>query len=119
MKLWEWIYPWQNEHRIRNVDDLRYALLNIPHEDWEVVCKQLNVDEPTVTDLKRWSENNSKKLEFCLQDYFDTGVATWEHVVYAVASEPLNKVVLANKIAQDYAVRCKPVTDQKEIKDEL
>ena len=108
-----------NEHRIRKVDDLKYALLKIPREDWEVVCKQLNVDEPTVTDLKRWSENNSKKWEFCLQDYFDTGVATWEHVVYAVASEPLNEVVLAKKIAQDYAVSYKAVMEQKEIKDEL
>ncbi|MCG8626374.1 MAG: hypothetical protein MJE68_30795 [Proteobacteria bacterium] len=108
-----------NDHRVRKIDDLRYALLKIPYEDWEVLCNQLNIDESTMMDLRRWSENNSRKWEFCLQDYFDTGMATWEHVVYAVASEPLNQVALAKKIAQDYAVSYKAVMDRKEIKDDL
>ena len=96
------------EHRIKNFNDLKYALLKIPYENWDILCRQLGVDQPTITDLHRLT-GNAKKWEFCLEDYYDTGRATWEHVVYAMASEPFNELVLAKKIARDYAINFQAV----------
>ena len=107
-----------DEHKIKKLTQLQNAVMNIPYTDWEILCKQLNVDDATVTDLKRWGDN-IKKWNFCLQDYFDTGGATWEHVIYAVASEPLNQIVMAKKIARDYGINYQAVMNERRQRDEL
>ena len=106
-----------NEHKIKKFDQLKYALLNLPYEDWEALCQQLGVDEATVTNLKQW-RYDIEKWTFCLQDYIDLGRGTWEHVISIVASEPFNEIVRAKMIARQYAINYESVMDMKR-KDEL
>ena len=92
-----------NHHRIKKFDHLKSAVLSISKEDWEVFCRLLNVDEATVTDLKRW-ESDVAKLEFCLRDYLQYGVATWENLMKVVASRPLNQVITAEMIGRKHSI---------------
>lgn len=76
-----------------------YGFNSVRYDEWEELCKLLNVDAATIHDLKCPSfGSDTERKSFCLQEFFDTGQATWEHVMHTIASDPLNKVVAAKEI---------------------
>ena len=93
-----------NDHVIKKYQDLYdVAYFKLPHEDWEDICRLLDVDDATVVNLKRSSAYDHEKHAFCVRHFFNIGtVATWEQLVHAMASEPLNQVALGKEIAQKY-----------------
>ena len=96
--------PQLDHHKIEGIKDLEYAMISISHEDWELLCRSLKVDEPTVTDLHRLKRNDHEKWEFCLKDYLTYGTATWENVVSVLASSPFDQVIMAKGVARKYDV---------------
>ena len=62
------------------------------------------MDAATIKDLKSptYYGSNVERKTFCLQEFFDTGQATWEHVMHTIASDPLNKVVGAKEIGFEH-----------------
>ena len=58
------------------------------------------------TALKRGSENDRQKWQFCLNDYLEYGAATWENIVRILAStgSPFGLVVKAKHLARKYGV---------------
>ncbi|MCG8626375.1 MAG: hypothetical protein MJE68_30800, partial [Proteobacteria bacterium] len=81
-----------------------YAVLRVSTEDWEALCRALNVDKQTLGDLRRWTNTDGDKKQFCLEDYLKYGPATWEGVINAVAGSPLNLIVTAKRIANRYGI---------------
>ena len=96
-----------NHHKIQreNITDLKNAVMTyIPYTDWEVLCRSLNVDKQTLTDLsRRWMDDDSDKWQFCLNDYLEYGVATWENIVRTLASK-FGHVVQAKNLARKYDI---------------
>ena len=90
-------------HNIKKLADLKGALLSVPYDMWEDLCRLLGVDEATITDLKNW-KNRIEKWEFCLQEYMSFGSATWEHVMKVVSSSPINQVVTAKVIGRERGI---------------
>ena len=110
-----------NHHQIEDFDDFKATLSkNIPHEAWKSLCRQLKVDEATLTDVEQHWKTDARKWEICLRDFFDYGVATWERVIQAIVSAPLNQVVMAKKIAEDHGISYQEIMkDHNIVKDEL
>ena len=106
-------------HKIEyNITALTDALEIIPYEDWEELCKSLNVDEQTMTDLKRRRNDPcSDKWQFCLNDYLQYGAATWEDIVRILAST-FGRDVEAKKIAEEHGINYQEVMTGH-AKDEL
>ena len=91
-------------HSIKSLQDLKHVLNTIPSDDWEELCRLLGVDKTIINDVTQLHRYNYEKLSACLNHFFNSGRATWENVVYAIASSPLNRVVLAKEVAWNYEI---------------
>lgn len=84
--------------------DLYHAVKVI--SDWWSLYLNLKVDSTTMNLLKFSMESAEVKKRECLQAFWNTGEATWEDVVKAVAEYPINnKWVAKTIIAQKYGIR--------------
>ena len=86
--------------------DFYYGFNSVSCYEWEDLCRLLNVDAATIKDLKSptYYGSDVERKTFCLQEFFDTGQATWEHVMHTIASDPLNKVVGAKEIGFEHDI---------------
>lgn len=97
----------QGHHNIKKFSDLSFAVNRLDSDDWEVICQFFNVDEQTMAALKEINpsmKSSLERLEFCLTDYLNYGMATWEHVMQVVASSPIDKTVMAKEIGEKYGI---------------
>ena len=72
---------------------------------WWGVCSNLYVDEGVMDTLEHSTDSSEKKKRVCLKAFYDSGDATWEKVVKAVAKSPINNKKLADEIAWKYIIR--------------
>ena len=84
-----------------SIDD--YRILHRSLEtigDWWNLCDNLEVDEGTMNTLYNSHGQPEVKKRQCLKAYVDSGEASWEEVVIAVARSPFKNKVLAKSIAK-------------------
>ena len=86
--------------------DLYHDLADIG--DWHGLCLALNVDEATTDRLRNSDQRDEEKKRECLLAYHNSGEATWEGVIAAIAKYPLNNCRVANNIARKYTIASNP-----------
>ena len=94
------------ESSIIKFNDLYDELAEIG--DWGGLCLVLNVDEATKDRLQHSNQRSEEKKRECLHAYYNSGEATWEGVVAAIAKHPIKNCRLATKIAKKYSVTNNP-----------
>ena len=86
-----------HHNEIKNFHDLFHAVANI--SNWRGLCVNLHVELGTIDAIARSGEAVVNKKYTCLESFFNTGNATWEAVIEAVAKYPVNNRRVAQEIA--------------------
>lgn len=86
-------------------NDLKQAVKNIGN--WRDLCENLLVDTSVMNGIEFSEKPAEWKKSDCLKAYCNTGEATWEDVVRAVAQHPINNVMEARTIKEKYIVHKK------------
>ena len=87
-------------------NDLYHELADIG--DWHGLCLALNVDEGIIDQLRNSEQQVEERKRECLRAYRNSGEATWEGVIAAIAKHPISNCRVANKIARKYTITNNP-----------
>ena len=95
---------------IKEIQDLIQAVKDVGN--WRALCMNLRVNEGKMDSLVYAAGREETKKTECLQAYFDEGDAKWSDVVKAVARHPVNKKLIAKKIARTHGINFDEVQDE-------
>ena len=87
-------------------NDLYHELAGIG--GWHRLCLALNVTEGIIDQLQNSKQGDEEKKSECLRAYHNSGEATWEGVIAAIANPPISNCRVANKIARNYNIASNP-----------
>lgn len=70
--------------------------------NWEDLCKKLEVPDSVTNELRYSNEQNEIRKRRCLEIYFKSEKACWEHVIRIICDYPFYEKTLARKLANKY-----------------
>lgn len=94
--------------------EVRKALFEISSK-WYDLGIELNIRHPTLENIKSLSNDSGDNLRDLLQVYLKELCPTWEDIVEALRSEPINNLQLAEKISRKYCTNISESENDGEI----
>ena len=96
------VLPYITEHKVENLKDLTDQLESIGN--WIMLCTSLKVDVGIIDELRHSPDNVSIKKWSCLNQYYNSGHATWEEIIAVIRGPNFHNERLAKSIAEKYNI---------------